>query len=325
MRSRGFAHPLMIAYTLQRLLATIPVMAVVAIVVFSLLYLAPGDPAVVLAGEQATSEEVAYIRESLRLDDPYLVRLARWTGDVLSGDLGTSVFSNRPVTSLIAQRLEPTLALTLASLLIAIALAVPLGVLAAWQAGQRLDHIVMGLAVLGFSVPVFVLGYILIMLFSVGLDWLPVQGYRPLARGIGPFVTHLILPALSLGLINAALIARITRATMIDVLNQDYIRTARAKGLSNSAVLLRHALRNAAVPIVTIIGISFTLLISGVVVTETVFNIPGLGRLTVDAILRRDYPVIQGLILVFSGVYVLVNLLVDLSYAWLDPRVRPGS
>ncbi|MDT8439818.1 MAG: ABC transporter permease [Wenzhouxiangellaceae bacterium] len=315
----------MLAYTLQRLLATIPVMAVVAIVVFSLLYLAPGDPAVVLAGEQATSEEIAYIRESLGLDDPYPVRLVRWIGDVLSGDLGTSVFSNRPVTTLIAQRLEPTVALTLAALVIAVALAVPLGVLAAWQAGKRIDRIVMGLAVLGFSVPVFVLGYLLIMLFSVGLEWLPVQGYRPIARGVGPFLTHLILPALSLGLVNAALIARITRATMIDVLGQDYIRTARAKGLSTSAVLLRHGLRNAAVPIVTIIGISFALLISGVVVTETVFNIPGLGRLTVDAILRRDYPVIQGLILVFSGVYVLVNLLVDLSYAWLDPRVRPGS
>jgi len=300
-------------------------MAVVAVVVFSLLYLAPGDPAVVLAGEQATSEEIAHIRDSLGLDDPYPVRLMRWLGAVLTGDLGTSVFSNRPVTALIAQRLEPTVALTLAALIIAVALAVPLGVLAAWQAGKRIDRIVMGLAVLGFSVPVFVLGYLLIMLFSVGLEWLPVQGYQPIARGFGPFITHLVLPALSLGLVNAALIARITRATMIDVLGQDYIRTARAKGLSTSAVLLRHGLRNAAVPIVTIIGISFALLISGVVVTETVFNIPGLGRLTVDAILRRDYPVIQGLILVFSGVYVLVNLLVDLSYAWLDPRVRPDS
>jgi len=300
-------------------------MAVVAVVVFSLLYLAPGDPAVVLAGEQATSEEIAHIRDSLGLDDPYPVRLMRWLGAVLTGDLGTSVFSNRPVTALIAQRLEPTVALTLAALIIAVALAVPLGVLAAWQAGKRIDRIVMGLAVLGFSVPVFVLGYLLIMLFSVGLEWLPVQGYQPIARGFGPFITHLVLPALSLGLVNAALIARITRATMIDVLGQDYIRTARAKGLPTSAVLLRHGLRNAAVPIVTIIGISFALLISGVVVTETVFNIPGLGRLTVDAILRRDYPVIQGLILVFSGVYVLVNLLVDLSYAWLDPRVRPDS
>jgi len=312
----------MIGYTLRRLLATVPVMLVVAIVVFSLLYIAPGDPAVVLAGEQSTTEEIAHIRDALSLDDPFPVRFARWGLGVLSGDLGTSVFSNRPVTELIGQRLEPTVALTIAALVIAISIAVPLGVLAAWQAGRSVDRAVMGLAVLGFSVPVFVLGYLLIMLFSVYLDILPVQGYRPIGRGVGPFVTHLLLPALSLGLVNAALIARITRATMIEVLNQDFIRTARAKGLSTPAVLLRHGLRNAAVPIVTIVGISFALLISGVVVTETVFNIPGLGRLTVDAILRRDYPVIQGLILVFSGVYVVVNLLVDLSYALLDPRVR---
>jgi len=312
----------MLVYALRRLLATIPVMLVVAIVVFSLLYIAPGDPAVVLAGEQATPEEVAHIRDALSLDDPFPVRFWRWGSGILSGDLGVSVFSNRPVAELIAQRVEPTVALTLASLLVAVVVAVPLGVVAAWKAGRGVDRAVMGLAVLGFSLPVFVLGYLLILLFSVWLDVLPVQGYQPIARGIGPFLTHLALPAVSLGIVNAALIARITRTTMIDVLNQDFIRTARAKGLSNVTVLVRHGLRNAAIPIVTIIGISFALLISGVVVTETVFNVPGLGRLTVDAILRRDYPVIQGLILVFSAVYVLVNLLVDLSYAVLDPRVR---
>ncbi len=312
----------MIAVVIRRLLATIPVMAIVAIIVFSLLYLTPGDPAAVLAGEQATSEDIERLRVSLGLDQPYLVRFGQWIGGVLQGDLGTSIFSRRPVMELIVQRLEPTVALTLASLIIAVAIAVPLGVIAAWRAGGLIDRMAMSFAVLGFSVPVFVLSYLLISLFSVKLQMLPVQGYVPIAYGFVPFAQHLILPAVSLGIINAALIARITRATMLEVLNQDYIRAARAKGLSVRRVLIRHALKNAAVPIVTVIGISFALLISGVVVTETVFNIPGLGRLTVDAILRRDYPVIQGVILVFSATYVVVNLLIDLSYGLFDPRIK---
>jgi peptide/nickel transport system permease protein len=311
-----------LAFVARRLLATIPVMAIVGIIVFSLLYLTPGDPAAVLAGEQATAEDIERLRVDLGLDQPYLIRLAQWSGDVLRGDLGTSIFSRRPVMDLIIQRLEPTIALTIASLLIAILIAVPLGVVAAWKSGQFVDRAAMSFAVLGFSVPVFVLSYLLIALFSVKLQLLPVQGYVPIAYGFGPFARHLILPALSLGIINAALIARITRTTMVEVLNQDYIRAARAKGLSMRRVLIRHALKNAAVPIVTVIGISFALLISGVVVTETVFNIPGLGRLTVDAILRRDYPVIQGVILVFSATYVVVNLLVDLSYRLFDPRIK---
>lgn len=312
----------MLAFTLRRLIATIPVMAIVAIIVFSLLYLTPGDPAAVLAGEQATAEDIERLRETLGLDEPYLVRFGQWIGGVLQGDLGTSVFSRRPVTELIVQRLEPTVALTIASLVIAVAIAVPLGVIAAWRSGGIVDRLAMSFAVVGFSVPVFVLAYLLIMLFSVEWDLLPVQGYVPVAYGVGPFLERLILPALSLGLVNAALIARITRAAMLEVLGQDYIRAARAKGLPIRTVLLKHALKNAAVPIVTVIGISFALLISGVVVTETVFNIPGLGRLTVDAILRRDYPVIQGLILVFSATYVIVNLLVDLSYGLFDPRIK---
>jgi peptide/nickel transport system permease protein len=312
----------MIAVVIRRLLATIPVMAIVAIIVFSLLYLTPGDPAAVLAGEQATSEDIERLRVSLGLDQPYLVRFGQWIGGVLQGDLGTSIFSRRPVMELIVQRLEPTIALTLASLIIAVAIAVPLGVIAAWRSGGLIDRMAMSFAVLGFSVPVFVLSYLLISLFSVKLQMLPVQGYVPIAYGFVPFAQHLILPAVSLGIINAALIARITRATMLEVLNQDYIRAARAKGLSVRRVLIRHALKNAAVPIVTVIGISFALLISGVVVTETVFNIPGLGRLTVDAILRRDYPVIQGVILVFSATYVVVNLLIDLSYGLFDPRIK---
>ncbi len=312
----------MIAVVIRRLLATIPVMAIVAIIVFSLLYLTPGDPAAVLAGEQATTDDIERLRVELGLDQPFLVRFSHWISGVVQGDLGTSIFSRRPVMELIIQRLEPTIALTLASLVIAVTIAIPLGVIAAWRSGGLVDRVAMSFAVLGFSVPVFVLSYLFIALFSVKLSILPVQGYVPIAYGFGPFAQHLILPALSLGIINAALIARITRTTMLEVLNQDYIRAARAKGLSVRRVLVRHALKNAAVPIVTVIGISFSLLISGVVVTETVFNIPGLGRLTVDAILRRDYPVIQGVILVFSATYVVVNLLVDLSYSLFDPRIK---
>ncbi len=312
----------MIGFILRRLIATVPVMAVVAIIVFSLLYLTPGDPAAVLAGEQATAADIERVRRTLGLDEPFLVRFGQWTAGVLQGDLGTSIFSRRPVTELIVQRLEPTITLTLASLLVAVLIALPLGVIAAWRAGGVVDRLAMSFAVLGFSIPVFVLSYLLIALFALEWRILPVQGYVPLAYGPGPFARHLVLPALSLGIVNAALLARITRTTMIEILQQDYIRVARAKGLPVSRIILRHALKNAAVPIVTVIGISFALLISGVVVTETVFNIPGLGRLTVDAILRRDYPVIQGVILVFSAAYVLINLLIDLSYGLFDPRIR---
>ena len=312
----------MLSYVLRRLLATFPVMLVVAIIVFSLLYLSPGDPATVLAGEQATTEEVEQLRVALGLNEPFLTRFLSWFGAVLIGDLGTSIFSGRSVSSLIVQRLEPTIALTLCALTLAVVIALPLGIVAAWRAGRLADRLAMGFAVLGFSVPVFVLSYILILVFSSQLRWLPVQGYTPLAEGLWPFLRHMILPSLSLALVYAALIARITRATMMEVLSQDYIRTARAKGLAMGPVLISHALKNAAIPIVTVIGIGFALLISGVVVTETVFNIPGVGRLTVDAILRRDYPVIQGVVLIFSASYVLVNLLVDLSYGLFDPRVR---
>lgn len=297
-------------------------MLVVAVIVFSLLYLSPGDPATVLAGEQATTEEVEQLRVALGLNQPFLTRFLSWFGAVLTGDLGTSIFSGRSVSSLIVQRLEPTIALTLCALTLAVVIALPLGIVAAWRAGRLADRLAMGFAVLGFSVPVFVLSYILILVFSTQLRWLPVQGYTPLSEGLWPFLRHMILPSLSLALVYAALIARITRATMMEVLNQDYIRTARAKGLSMGPVLISHALKNAAIPIVTVIGIGFALLISGVVVTETVFNIPGVGRLTVDAILRRDYPVIQGVVLIFSASYVVVNLLVDLSYGLFDPRVR---
>ncbi|MBI3710017.1 MAG: ABC transporter permease [Proteobacteria bacterium] len=312
----------MFAYIVRRLLATIPVMGVVAIFVFSLLYLTPGDPAVIIAGDFATVDDVARIRAKLGLDQPFHIRFGDWLWAVLHGDLGISIFTNLPVARLIGQRVEPTVALTLFTLIIAVIFAVPMGVLAAWKAGQWLDRAVMAFAVIGFSVPIFVLAYLLIFGLSIGLELLPVQGYVSITEGFWPFLERLILPSIALGVTYMALIARITRASMLDVLSQDYIRTAQAKGMAANQVLIGHALKNAAVPIVTIIGIGIALLISGVVVTETVFAIPGIGRLTVDAILRRDYPIIQGVILMFSAVYVLINLLVDLSYTLLDPRIR---
>ena len=312
----------MFAYVIRRLLATIPVMGVVAIFVFSLLYITPGDPAAVIAGDIATAEDIARIHHQLGLDEPFLWRFGGWLWGVLRGDLGISIFTNLPVAQLIGQRLEPTLALTTTALVVTVIFAIPLGVIAAWKVGTWIDRGVMIFAVLGFSLPAFVLAYLLILAFSIELDWLPVQGYVSIREGFAPFIEHLILPSIALGLIYGALIARITRASMLEVLSQDYIRTAQAKGLANETVLVRHALKNAAVHIVTVIGIGIALLISGVIVTETVFAIPGIGRLTVDAILRRDYPIIQGVILLFSAAYVLVNLAVDISYTLLDPRVR---
>lgn len=311
----------MYAYIIRRILATIPVMAVVAVFVFLLLFLTPGDPAVVIAGDYARPEDIARIREQLGLNRPLYIQFFTWVGNVFSGDLGISIFSNLPVARLIGQRLEPTLMLALCTMIFAIIVAVPLGVLAAWKAHSWIDRTVMIFAVLGFSVPVFVIGYVLMWAFSINLGWFPVQGYKSISEGIGPFLSSIALPTLALGMVYVALIARMTRASVLEVLGEDYIRTARAKGVGNRTLLLRHALKNASVPIVTIIGVGVALLIGGVVVTESVFNIPGLGRLTIDAVLRRDYPIIQGVILVFSGIYVLVNLLIDLSYTVLDPRI----
>jgi peptide/nickel transport system permease protein len=310
------------AYILRRILATVPVLVIVSLIVFSIMHVAPGDPAALIAGEQASPEQLATIRTRLRLDLPLHEQFTRWAGDVLQGNLGTSIFSNRPVSTLFMQRLEPTIALAILTTLVAVILAVPIGVLAAWKAGSVIDRGVMSVAVLGFAFPVFVVGYILIYVFAMKLRILPVQGYRPLAEGFWPFLSHLILPSFALGLSFLALIARITRASVLEVLSQDHIRTARAKGLPARRLLFDHALPNAAVPIVTIIGNGVALLLGGVVVTESVFAIPGLGRLVVDAILSRDYPVIQGALLIFSATYVIVNLVVDLIYVVLDPRIR---
>ena len=312
----------MYAYLIRRILATIPVMAVVAIFVFSLLHLTPGDPAAVIAGDYASPADIDRIRARLGLDQPIYIQFGKWVGHISQGDLGISIFSDLPVSRLIKQRLEPTLALAIATIIVSVLTAVPMGVIAAWKAGTWIDRVVMMFAVLGFSVPIFVFGYLLIWGFSLQLKWFPVQGYVSITEGFLPFVRSIFLPTIALAVIYIALIARITRASVLEVLTEDYIRTAHAKGLSSTAVLMGHALKNAAVPIVTIIGIGVALLIGGVVVTESVFNIPGLGRLTVDAILRRDYPIIQGIVFVFAGIYVLINLLIDMTYTFLDPRIR---
>ena len=316
----------MLRFLMQRLLALIPVLFIVAVIVFLILRLTPGDPAAVIAGNNATNEDIDRIREQLGLTRPLVTQFLIWLGNVVQGDLGYSFYLGKPVTELIAQRIEPTLSLAAGTMVLAVLIAVPLGTLAAWRMGGWLDRILSGFAVAGFSVPVFVIGYLLIYVFAIELQWLPVQGYRRLfgasSQGVGAWASQLVLPWCTLATIYVALIARVTRASVSEALTEDYIRTARAKGITERMVLLRHALANAAVPIVTVIGIGIALLIGGVVVTETVYAIPGLGSLTVDAVLNRDFPVIQGVVLFFSVLYVLINLLVDLSYLWLDPRIR---
>lgn len=312
----------MAQYFIRRLLMAIPVMFVVAVFVFFLLRLTPGDPAQAIAGEEATPAQLEAIRISLGLNEPLLTQFTTWIGNLLRGDFGVSLISRQEVLTLIGQRVGPTLSLALVAMAITLITALPLGVMAAWRHGRLLDRAVMIFSVLGFSIPVFVIGYVLIAVFSVNLKWFPVQGFRPISEGVGPFLHRIFLPALALASIYIALVARMTRASMLEVLQEDYVRTARAKGLKERVVLFRHALRNAAIPILTVIGTGFAMLISGVVVTESVFNIPGLGRLVVDAVLARDYPLIQAIILLTAGVYVVINLLIDLSYALTDPRVR---
>jgi peptide/nickel transport system permease protein len=312
----------MLSYIAKRLLATIPVVIMVAVVVFAILRLTPGDPAAILAGDDATSAQLAQIRQSMGLDQPISLQFIHWMVQLLHGDLGVSLLSGTSVTGMIAHRMGPSIALAVGTIIVTLIIALPLGIIAAWKQGKLLDRAIMSFSVFGFSVPTFVVAYLLIYLFSIGLDWLPVQGYKPLSAGFWPFAQRLILPVLALSAIYVALIARITRSSIIEVMGEDFIRTARAKGVKESVVLIHHALRNAAVPIITIIGIGVASLISGVVVTETVFNLPGLGRLVVEAVLARDYPVIQGLILLFSLVYILINLVVDVLYAVFDPRIR---
>ncbi|OKO88269.1 peptide ABC transporter [Bradyrhizobium sp. NAS80.1] len=312
----------MISYILKRVIATLPVMLMVAIVVFAILRLTPGDPAAILAGDDASGEQLERIRQMMGLDQPILTQLYVWVRQLLTGDLGVSLLSNTPVIQMIGARVGPTLSLALSTIIFTVLVAVPMGVIAARRPGGWLDRTVMTFSVLGFSIPTFVVGYLLIYWLALKLGWFPVQGYAPLAKGVWPYAQRLILPTLALSGIYIALVARMTRSSVMDVMGEDFIRTARAKGATEWSVLLRHALRNAAVPIVTVIGIGIASLITGVVVTESVFNLPGLGRLVVEAVLARDYPVIQGLILLFSFTYILINLLVDVLYTAFDPRIR---
>lgn len=309
-------------YIVQRLLAFIPVVVFVGVFTFSLIHLAPGDPAALLGGQTGTREEIDKIRERLGLDKPMVEQLWIWTKNTLRGDLGESVMSRIPIRELIAQRLPPSLWIGGLAEVFAVMVGVPLGVLAAWKANTWIDRTAMVFAVLAFSVPSFYLAYNLIFLFGVKLQWLPAIGYAPLSAGIGPWIHALILPVVSIGLIIAGLLTRITRATLLEVLREDYVRTARAKGLAESVVLFRHALKNAFAPILTVIGLGIAGLITGLVVTETVFAIPGIGRLVVDSIQRRDYPVIQGLMLLIALSYMTINLVIDLLYGYIDPRIR---
>lgn len=308
-------------YILRRLVATLPVMAVVAIVVFLLIHLSPGDPAALIAGDLATEEDIRNLREALGLNLPIWQQFMIWIGKLATGDLGISIFTQVPVTTLLGQRIEPTLSVALVTMLITIMIAIPLGTLAAYRAGSWIDRLVMVFAVLAFSVPAFLVGYLLIYGFAIRLPWFPVQGYVKLSEGVGPWLHSIVLPCVNLALVYIALITRMTRATVLEVLHEDYIRTARAKGLGVLPVLF-HALHNAAVPIATTVGMGIALLIGGVVVTETVFAIPGVGRLVVDSVQRHDYPVIQSVLLLSAGVYVVINLLIDLSYKLFDPRIR---
>ena len=312
----------MFQYVVQRIIATVPVVLLVAIITFSLVHIAPGDPAAVIAGDFGNPEDIERVRKQLGLDKPILQQFWIWLSHVARGDLGSSIFSRYDVTHLIAQRLQPTIVIALTAEILAVLIAVPLGVLAAWKANSLIDRGVMLFAVLGFSIPVFWLAYNMIFLFAVRLEWFPAVGYEPISNGIVPWLKSITLPSIAISVIFAALIARMTRTTMLEILREDYIRTARAKGLGDRLVLLRHALKNASVPVVTVIGLGLAGLIGGLVVTETVFAIPGLGRLIVEAVLRRDYPVIQGVMMLVTLVYVLVNLIVDISYAYLDPRIR---
>jgi peptide/nickel transport system permease protein len=312
----------MYAYIGRRILATVPVVAVIALVVFLMLHVAGGDPAAIIAGDTASADQIEAVRAKLGLDRPLVEQFWSWAVGIAHGDFGISIFNNVPVGKLIVQRLEPTLMLTLTVIVFAILVAVPLGTLAAWHAGTWIDRTLMAVAVLAFSLPVFVISYALVYAFSLEWPILPVQGYRSIAQGLSPFLLHMVLPTVSLGLLYTALLARMTRSSFLEVLNQDYIRTARAKGLTSGQVLFWHALKNASVPIVTTIGTGIAILIGGVVVTESVFAIPGIGRLTVDALLRHDFPVIQGVLLFFSFFYVFINLVIDIVYTVLDPRIR---
>lgn len=306
----------------MRLLAAIPVVLVVGIITFSLLHVAPGDPAAIIGGDEATPETLARIRRELGLDRSIPIQFVTWVGDLLRGDLGTSIFSRRPITSLMKPRLEPTLSLGVQVIILSTLMGVSMGVIAAWKAGRRLDRIVMLFAVLGFSTPGFWLAFLLIWGMAVNLRWFPVLGYSPISEGLLKHLHSMFLPVLVNSILSSAFISRITRSAMLEVLREDYIRTARAKGLGEFLVYMRHAFRPASIPVVTVIGAAIASLATGFVITESIFAIPGLGRMLIDAITRRDYPIIQAMLMVVATFYVFINLVIDVIYAYLDPRIR---
>ncbi len=312
----------MTAYVIRRLLLAIPVMLLVAIVTFLLLHMTPGDPVAVLLGPDATAEQIQEMRDDMGLNDPVLVQLGNWFADLGRGDLGESLFLNKPVTDAIIERAQPTLLLTIMASFVAIFIGIPTGVISATRRGSALDMGAMLVAMVGISMPTFWLGLNLIFIFGVTLRWLPVAGYRPFLDEPVASIKYMLMPAVTLGVAQGALLARMTRSMMLDVLNEDYIRTARSKGVVERRVVIGHALRNALVPLVTVIGLTFAVLMSGAVVTEQVFNIPGVGRMLIQAVLRRDFPLIQGIVLVIAFLYVLINLVVDIIYVFLDPRLH---
>lgn len=309
-------------YLIRRIIALIPVMFVVATVVFFLVHLIPGDPASVLLGPSATPSDIMKLRTQMGLDKPIYYQFVIWLSRIIQGNLGDSIFLGRSVTLAVLERVEPTLVLVVLSLIVAILIGIPAGVLAAVKPNRWLDKALMLFAILGVSIPTFWLGLNFIELFSVLLNWLPAAGYSPLSSGVWKTLRYMTLPALSLGFNQSALIARICRSSMLEVMQQDYIRTARSKGLPEHLVILKHALRNVMIPTITVIGTSFAVLIGGAVVTEIVFNIPGLGLLIISSVLRRDYPVIQGCVLFIAAAYVVINLIVDIVYTYIDPRIK---
>ena len=305
----------------RRLAGMVAVMFIVATMVFFLTRLAPGDPAALMLGDQATAADVAQLRQTYGLDRPILVQYALWLGELARGNLGQSIFLQRPVLQAIAERAEPTFFLALFSISIAALIGIPCGIISAVSRGGRVDQAVSGGAMMAASIPSFWLGLLFIQFFSVYLGWFPVAGYGPPGSTLAERLYHLMLPAAVLGIVNSALITRFTRASMLDVLSEDFVRTARAKGLTESRVILRHGLGNALVPIITVVGLTAALLVGGAIVTETVFGLPGIGNLVVSAVLRRDYPVIQGALIVIAGIYVLINFAIDVLYTFVDPRV----
>ncbi len=309
-------------YIVMRVLSTIPVIGAVGIITFSMLHIAPGNPAYIIAGEEASLEVVRKIEKQMGFDKPFIVQFGVWVGKLFKGDLGKSVFSQLPVGELMLPRIQPTLSLGIQVILLSMLLGVPMGIIAAWKAGRAADRTLMLIAVLGFSTPGFWLAFLLMWGFAVNLRWFPVLGYEPISSGLITHLHSMFLPVIVNAVLNSAFISRITRSIMLEVLREDYIRTARAKGLGELVVYLRHAFRNACIPVLTLMGAAIAGLATGAVVTETIFAIPGLGRMLIESIARRDFPIIQGMMMVVATFYVLINLVIDIAYAYLDPRIR---